>query len=102
MNLDELTLETFEPHVGSLFTIKFEAAEPVQLKLVRAAPVMERVNSTRLKRKPFSLHFEAADSFFLPQRMYAFSHEDIGEQLPIFIVPVGREDGVVTYEAVFT
>ena len=102
MHLDDVTLETFEPHVGSTFTIKFESADPVQVKLVRAVPIMERISSTKLKRKPFSLYFEGTDSIVLPQRMYAFTHDEIDEVLPIFIVPMGRENGVVTYEAVFT
>lgn len=102
MNLDEVTLETFEPHVGSVFTLKFESADPVHLKLVRAAPIMERISSEKLKRKPFSLFFEGNDTVVLPQRMYAFTHESLTEPLPIFIVPLGRENGVMTYEAVFT
>lgn len=101
MQLEELTLESFEPHVGTNFTIRFSDREPMELKITGVRLVMERVQSTKLKRQPFVVYLESADSLMLPQRMYPFSHDVLGD-LPIFIVPVGREDGVSRYEAVFT
>lgn len=102
MRLDEMTLQTFEPLIGSNFTISFSDHDPIQIKLTGVAPVMERVRSKKLKRQPFVIYFEAPDSFFLPQQMYDFSHEALGESVPIFIVPTGRENGCFQYEAVFT
>lgn len=102
MRLEDMTLETFEPLIGSMFTITFPDREPFQLKLTGASPVMERVRSKKLKRQPFVIYFEGPDSVFLQQQMYPFSHDALGNDMQIFIVPTGREDGCYQYEAVFT
>ena len=102
MQLDEMTLQTFEPLVGSNFKITFQDHEPIELKITGVKPVMERVVSTRIKRQPFVVFLEGDGTFFLPQRMYDFSHEVLGEHLPIFIVPTGKLESTYQYEAVFT
>ena len=102
MNLDEMTLQTFEPLVGSTFTVRRDGREPIQVSLTAVEPVMQRVRSKKLKRQPFVIFFEGPETDFLPQQMYDFSHEAIGENVGIFIVPIGRENGVFQYEAVFT
>jgi hypothetical protein len=101
MRLEDMTLETFAPFVGSSFTIRFSDREPLQLKMTAAEPIMERVRSKKLKRQPFTVYFEGPDSVPLPQQIYEFSHEALGD-MAMFIVPTGREDGVYQYEAVFT
>jgi hypothetical protein len=102
MKLSELTRELFEPIVGSDFTLKFPDGE-TKVTLVRTARIMERVTSPHLKREPFAAYFETPDTIFLPQGVYPFHHEQLGDEvLTIFIVPIGREDGKYRYEAVFT
>ena len=100
MDLGQLTIESFEPHVGTPFTVTVNG-QTVALTLAGIGRIMERVRSTRLKRQPFSLYFDGRPEFFLPQGTYAFSHEVLKE-MQIFIVPVAREDGSFQYEAVFT
>ena len=102
MHLDDMTLQTFEPLIGTMFTVRRADGDPIQIKLTAAEPVMERVRSKKLKRQPFVIYFEGPESPFLQQQMYEFSHEAIGENVAIFIVPIGREDGLYQYEAVFT
>lgn len=102
MQLEEMTMQTFEPLVDSKFIISFRDHEPVQLLLTSVKTVMEQVRSSRLHRQPFILVFEGPAEFCLSQGMYAFSHEAIGEHVPFFIVPTGRGEGGYQYEAVFT
>jgi hypothetical protein len=104
MKLNEITRETFEPMVGTDFTLKFENGQEARITLVKLTRIMELVaTAPNLKREPFSAYFETPDSIYLPQGMYPFTHEGLGEEvLPIFIVPIAREEGKYRYEAVFT
>jgi hypothetical protein len=102
MELDQLRIETFEPHIGTTFTFTAPNGQTFELTLTQVGRIMERVRSTRLKRQPFSIYFEGAKEFLLPQFTYSVSHPALGEDLPIFIVPVAKDDGSVQYEAVFT
>ena len=51
--------------------------------------------------QPFTLLFRGPPQFVLPQRIYRFEHDTLGE-LNVFIVPVGRTAAGVNYEAVFS
>jgi hypothetical protein len=96
--LDKLTIESFEPHVGTSFWLHAEHRK-IELRLTRAAKVMES-EAARLQRTPFSLFFLAP--LLLPQRIYRLTHEAFVEPLDIFLVPIARETNGVAYEAVFT
>lgn len=102
MDLSNLTRQTFEPHVGSTFKVKLPNGVETELKLAETARLMERVTSKRLKREPFGLYFHGADSLFLPQGVYEFSHPALESALAFFIVPVRHDEGIYEYEAVFT
>jgi len=102
MELDQLKIETFEPHVGTVFTFKAPNGQTFELTLTQVGKIMERVRSARLKRQPFSIYFEGPKEFILPQLTYSVSHPAIGEDVPIFIVPIAKDDGSFEYEAVFT
>ena len=96
--LDRLTIESFEPHVGTSFWLR-AGDRKVELRLTRAAKVMES-EAARLTRTPFSLFFLAP--VLLPQQIYPLTHEGFAEPLDIFLVPVARDASGFTYEAVFT
>jgi len=98
--LEDLTIESFEPYVGTSFFAEFPNGSKVELRLTRAAKVMES-EAARLPRHPFSLFFIGPKSFLLKQHTYRLSHQTL-EPLEIFIVPVGEEAGGYLYEAVFT
>ncbi|HEX6085892.1 MAG TPA: hypothetical protein VF266_15270 [Thermoanaerobaculia bacterium] len=98
--LDQLTIESFQPHVGTSFWAEFPNGAKVELRLVSAAKVMES-EAARLERHPFSLYFVGPKSYMLQQRMYHLTHETL-EPLDIFIVPVGETAETYQYEAVFT
>lgn len=97
--LDQLTIDTFEPHVGSTFWAEFPNGSKVELRLTRAAKVMES-EAARLDRHPFSLYFIGPKSFQLKQHVYHLTHDTL-DPLDIFLVPVGQGTDVYEYEAVF-
>ena len=96
--LDQLTIETFQPLVGSSFWIHVEGRK-IELRLTSAKKVMES-EAARLKRNPFSLFFLAP--LLLPQQIYHVSHDAFAEPLDIFLVPIAREPNGYSCEAVFT
>jgi len=96
--LDTLTIESFEPLVGTSFWIH-EKGHRIELRLTRTARVMES-QAARLKRTAFSLFFLAP--MMLPQQIYNVTHESFAEPLNIFLVPVAKEGEAYAVEAVFT
>ena len=101
MELDQLTIEVFEPHIGEMFKVTAPDGKSVDIRLAKVGRIMDRVRSQRLKREPFAIYFESSPEFHMRQFTYAVSHPVLGE-LSIFIVPVSRDDGSYWYEAVFT
>jgi hypothetical protein len=97
--LDQLTIESFEPLVGSTFWAEFPNGAKVELRLTRAAKVMES-EAARLERHPFSLFFVGPRSYMLQQQIYRLTHEQLGA-MEIFLVPVGQDAQTYQYEAVF-
>ena len=95
--LDKLTIESFEPHVGTSFWL--HADRKIELRLTRIAKVMES-QAARLSRTPFSLHFLAP--VLLPQQIYRLTHEAFAEPLDIFLVPIAESANGFSHEAVFT
>lgn len=96
--LDTLTREKFEPLKGQPFQLSLDDGRQLPLELTG-------VMGTGLKglasREQFSLHFRGPHMPALPQRIYRLEHAQLGT-LEIFLVPIGRDGGGMTYEAVFT
>lgn len=99
--LDQLTVESFEPHVGTSYWVVFPNGHKVELRLERVGRVMES-EAARLRRIAFSLFFLGPKSLRLPQDTYTIAHESFPEPLGIFLVPVAEEPRGFVYEAVFT
>ena len=93
----ELTRELFSDKVGQIWVIDEADATPVELTLTEVEPLK---NYAKLKREPFSLYFTTTGDFVLPQRLYALRHSTLG-RMAIFLVPIGREGDITTYQAVF-
>jgi hypothetical protein len=96
--LDRLTVDDFQPLTGEVFHV---TELGIDLRLERVTQVMESERA-RLKRQPFSLFFRGPSTPRLPQGSYSLEQAHFSEGLTIFIVPVGRNDEGVEYEAVFT
>jgi hypothetical protein len=95
-----LTLASFEPLVGSRFTLRLDPAEggaELPAELVEARAGRGGAPGGRL---PFSLTFKAPPEPALPQRIYRLEHPQL-DAMDIFLVPVARSATGLHYEAVF-
>jgi hypothetical protein len=97
VELESITLQTFEPRVGETFALDAGDAGRLELRLESARGTGEAPEGLR---DPFSLVFRGPRDPILPQRIYRLENPALGT-LEIFIVPVGRDDAGTRYEAVF-
>ncbi len=105
MDLAELTIETVQPLVGTTFEIPLADGQTTTLKLDEVLPFEPTVRRPRrhaqVKRAPFSLYFLGSRSLILPQGTYTL-RSDAATIDAIFLVPIGQDEEVTEYEAVFT
>src|SRR6185369_17124085 len=102
--IERLTLDAIAPLVGQTFRLRLDdgAAIEIVLESVTESPVTAwQPPDGAPDRQPFTLLFRGPPQFVLPQRIYRFEHETLGE-LDLFIVPIGRTPAGVNYEAVFS
>lgn len=102
MALDELTVDSFKPAVGSKFALNAGDDTKVELELVdaQANPPHEGAEQGPSERTPFTLTFRGPAEPILPQQIYPLEHGELGE-LEIFIVPLGVDASGARYEAIF-
>ncbi len=94
---DELTLESFSPHVGSVFLLRDgEADTPLTPVAADALPAPPGDRG----RPPFSSSFMGRRSRSHPQETVTFEHDAMG-RLEMFIVPVGQDARHTRYQAIF-
>ena len=99
--LQDFTLETFAGCVGDRFAISFDEGE-LRLELVSATALGGTATEVPPgHRVPFSLEFLGPAEPVLAQAIYGFEHAALGV-FELFIVPIGRDESGVRYEAVFT
>jgi Domain of unknown function (DUF6916) len=98
--LEDLTRESFAPHVGSEFRLPVDGGAPVALTLIEATSLGPgRAGGTG--RAPFSVVFRGPRTPVLPQRIHRLEHDRLGA-LEMFIVPIGPDAHGLCYEAIFT
>ena len=98
--LEDLTRESFAPHVGSEFRLPVEGRASVSLTLIEAT-ALGPPRAGAPARAPFSLVFRGPRAPMLPQRIHRLEHDALGP-LEIFIVPIGPDGEGMRYEAIFT
>lgn len=91
-----LSLQSFAGAVGEEFSLDLGTAS-VALALVEAKPLPGRAGGLR---QPFSLVFRATSPVVLPQKIYPLANATLGRH-GIFLVPIGRDQAGVLYQAVF-
>ena len=92
-----LTPATFEPHIGSEFSIAGDVDRRVVLDRVNRLASRSHGDRT----EPFSMVFLGPSGDPLPQATYTVEHPDLGD-IAIFLVPIGPDRaGRQQYEAVF-
>lgn len=97
--LAQLTDAHFAPLVGGGFSLAAgggpdRAAELLSVRLLTASP------GAPAPRRGFALSFRVRTPDYLPQGVYAVSHERLG-RLDVFLVPVGRDADGLLLEAIF-
>ena len=100
---EHVTSATFAPLLGQAFVATPGRGEPVELVLSACdeAPHLAVPGAGGSGRVPFSLLFHARDGRYLEQQIFTVRHPDLGD-LPVFLVPLGPDDGGMRYEAVFS
>ena len=94
--LDTLTCEDFESHLNSPFDMTAgDATMVLELIEVKRLPQQART------RQPFSLLFRGGGTTVWPQGIYHLSRAGLDE-IDIFLVPVGKDESGVRYEAIFS
>ncbi len=96
MTLDELTGDTFQPHLDSTFQMRADSGV-IDVILIS---VDRRQAGQAARSQPFSLVFRGPNTPVWPQRIYRLSHATLGE-FDIFFVPIGPDQLGMRYEAVF-
>ena len=90
-----LTKSMFQENMNTRFQLTAPGLEQYALDLVELAD-----GYANARQEQFSLMFRGSGERILPQQIYSMKHEAIGD-LDLFLVPVGRDERGVTYEAVF-
>jgi hypothetical protein len=95
----ELTEKEFKRHLNTKFQLNFQDHEPVDLELIEVKTYQGN-DGDRTGMERFSLFFIGPPNLQLPQHIYPLQHAGMGECL-VFLVPIGREERGLRYEAVF-
>lgn len=100
--LQEFTINSFRPHVGSAFNVAVGHAKHIEFILESVDSLTEKVGMPAGDREPFSMVFAGPGDLLLQQQIVPMHHPSLG-QLEIFVVPIGRGgDGHFQYQAIFT
>jgi hypothetical protein len=101
---DQLSLEAFLPCLKTRFRVILDPVSFVELELqeAKALSLPGQVQSPVKApgHESFSLILLGPDSRFLPQRTYAFEHDQIG-RFEMFIVPIAQKPGFFEYQVIF-
>ena len=92
---DSIAREEFANSVNTKFKLEVDEANSIELELV----TFDDLGSTT-RQEQFSLVFRGPAAPLLPQTIYRLDHGAIG-RFSIFLVPIGRDNRGVNYEAVF-
>jgi hypothetical protein len=97
MTIELLTIDLFSDKVGQTFVIEESDAPAIALTLTEVTALRNYANAARA---PFSLIFTTHGVGVMPQRMYTLRNAALGPQA-FFLVPIGKKDDTVTYQAIF-
>ena len=93
-----LTENAFSKQLNTKFRVSL-GDSLVDLELVEVKSYLSKQKEHEGMER-FSLYFQGPAEPHLPQQLYAFNHDQMGE-FNIFIVPIGKNDAGFRYEAVF-
>lgn len=105
-SLEDLTKESFDSHLGSVFELTLESTV-ITLELTDVNALGEPAARSWGKKKaltsrqPFSLVFLGPSDPVFQQGAFPISHPVMGEFGNVFLVAIGQDDDGRYYEAVF-
>ena len=97
--LEKLLVEDWQVRLHQDFTLQLGAGQRLVLCLTSVTPLSAHQGTYR--RQPYSLEFRGPPQPLLAQGTYRLCHAAMGD-LEIFLVPIGRSETAVGYEAIFT
>lgn len=97
--LEILTADHFLQYVGDTFKVTTYSDHTISFTLREVNRYKSQ--SAVLKREPFNLVFSGPMQPIIPQATYQFNHSVMG-MMEIFIVPVGKDQESIFYEAIFS
>jgi hypothetical protein len=89
------TIDVFAPHAGSKFMMNGRDSQAVELELESVTDL-----GSSARHIQFSLIFIGPQEAPIEQRIYRLDHPALGS-LELFLVPIGRDQKGVQYQAVF-
>lgn len=94
-----LTCKEFAACLDDVFVVQLSLGQTLKLILTEVEDRGRRsLNDQEIEQ--FSLLFSGPAEPLLPQAIYQFQHDRLGE-VDIFIVPVGLVDEAISYQAIF-
>jgi hypothetical protein len=97
MTTELLTIDLFNDKSGQAFVLERPDAPAITMTLTEVTPLQNYANAPRA---PFSLIFTAESADVLQQQMYELRHAALGPKW-FFLVPIGKKDDIVSYQAIF-
>lgn len=94
-----LTEKEFSRHLNTKFRASVDGDQALDLELTEVTGY-PGTPAAKARMERFSAFFLGPLEPRLPQKSFTFKHDQMGE-FEVFIVPVGRNDKGITYEAVF-
>ena len=94
----ELTEREFSKHLNTKFRLNINGHD-LQLELVEVKAYLPQENEQPGMER-FSAFFNGPGELFLPQSLYHFAHDHMGD-FDIFLVPIYGDQRGFRYEAVF-
>lgn len=99
MTKTDFVFEDFKDFVGTVFTVS--EAEFPRIPLTLETAELQPARYSRPGTRPsFSLIFLCADQRVLPQKIFQMEHDDMGA-VSIFLVPIGKDQRGILYQALF-
>ena len=97
---DPFTAERFLPHVGQVFHVVADGAQPMPVLLSEISRLSSE-GDRRRTREPFSLVFHAPPGAWLEQQVYRMETPGM-EPFECFLVPIGPDQYGMRFEAIYT
>lgn len=93
--LEAFARDNFANRSNQIFRIHFTAEEAVDCELIEVSELRKQIGG-----ESFSIVFLAPLTAPVEQQIYRIDHPEMGS-FELFLVPVGKDDKGVKYEAVF-